>query len=727
MADEKKELILSVGFELDKAEERKLKANLDKATGEFKKQQREAKQLSQTLDELNRKRDQLDKKHTTRSQEIKSNAVNRESYKSEIDKVKELRKEVVSLTSELESMPDYSLFEADKGKIKALKDELQSMSKETPQYDMFKQQVEAVLADFEKRFELYIQKDKELEKKKQEYNNADRALVSHFNNENINTEDLKQLESELDKVNAEIEKTEKKLEDVNAKINTTAANVEVARAKLKKAHTPKIPKAIKSSANEMDRFGKRIKGLVKQAFIFGVIAKGLRTMVGYMGELLKSTPEYAEQLSQIKGNLMVTASSLWTALEPAISWLLSALNYLTQVLAVGISTMLGQTREEAIAAAKAFDDLTKATKKSTSSLDTLHKLGDSGIMASYEALENIDEDKWAELAGTFNTIKNIVGAIGIAMLLWKIPSAVSGFFSNLKSLGFKNGLTALALTLSVDLLWNGIKDLKDDNPDNDSTAALKNTAGGALAAATIAKAAGASAGTALGIALPIGTLTAAALDYYFSSERKEAAERIDDLWDEIDEKYEDREDNFLNNVDKFNEKAGTGLMEAAIGVANWASNAVDETISKKYSAFARGENGKIGSGSSADVVDKETAKELTQSNEELSDNIAEMTAAMVRLSRFTALSVPHIPKLATGTVIPPNNPYFAVVGDQRSGTNVEAPLETIVEAMRIALREQGNGRDITVIMEYDGREFGRAVYHANNEETQRVGVRLAKA
>ena len=100
---------------------------------------------------------------------------------------------------------------------------------------------------------------------------------------------------------------------------------------------------------------------------------------------------------------------------------------------------------------------------------------------------------------------------------------------------------------------------------------------------------------------------------------------------------------------------------------------------------------------------------------------------MERLNRFAPLSVPHIPKLATGTIIPPNNPYLAVVGDQRSGTNVEAPLETIVEAMRIALREQGSGRDITVVMEYDGREFGRAVYHANNEETQRVGVRLAKA
>lgn len=217
MADEKKELILSVGFDLDRAEERKLKANLDKATGELEKQQREAKQLSQTLDELNKKREQLDKKHIERSQEIKANNASRENYKAEIDRANELRKEVVKLTSELKSMPDYDLFEADKEKVKALKDELKSMSKDSPQYDVFKQQVEAVTADFEKKYELYIQKDMELEKKKQAYNEADRTIVSHFNSENINTGDLKQLESELDEVNTKIGETEKKLGDVNAK------------------------------------------------------------------------------------------------------------------------------------------------------------------------------------------------------------------------------------------------------------------------------------------------------------------------------------------------------------------------------------------------------------------------------------------------------------------------------------------------------------------------------
>lgn len=730
MADEKKELILSVGFDLDRAEERKLKANLDKATGELEKQQREAKQLSQTLDELNKKREQLDKKHTERSQEIKANNASRENYKAEIDRANELRKEVVKLTSELKSMPDYDLFEADKEKVKALKDELKSMSKDSPQYDVFKQQVEAVTADFEKKYELYIQKDMELEKKKQAYNKADRAIVSHFNSENINTGDLKQLESELDEVNAKIGETEKKLGDVNAKINVTTANVEVAREKLKKAH---IPKSIKESANGLDRFGKRIKGLVKQAFIFGVIAKGLRTMVGYMGELLKSTPEYAEQLSQIKGNLMVTASSLWTALEPAISWLLSALNYLTQVLAVGVSTMLGQTREEAIEAAKAFDRLTKSSKKSTASLDTLHKLGDSSIMSSYEALENIDEDKWAELAETFNFILRIVRSIGTALLIWKIASSVLGFFSDLKTLGFKNGMLALQLTLAADLIWDGIKDLTDGDTGNDLWGMLKTSIGAALAAAGIAGMIGISSSAALLITLPATFL----LSYILGWKNAKDNGMFDDIYEKRDESIEKINEKF-EKMKEENEDMSWLYDAGKTAAAASETYKSNQKINRRYTASLFGVNSsnlpfweafekyyEKDDGEAEGI--KDSNESLEETNGELSDNVAKMTAAMERLNRFAPLSVPHIPKLATGTIIPPNNPYLAVVGDQRSGTNVEAPLETIVEAMRIALREQGSGRDITVVMEYDGREFGRAVYHANNEETQRVGVRLAKA
>ena len=56
------------------------------------------------------------------------------------------------------------------------------------------------------------------------------------------------------------------------------------------------------------------------------------------------------------------------------------------------------------------------------------------------------------------------------------------------------------------------------------------------------------------------------------------------------------------------------------------------------------------------------------------------------------ISVPKIPFLAQGAVLPANKPFLAMVGDQRHGTNVEAPLSTIQEAVVLAMEDymQGN-------------------------------------
>ena len=84
-----------------------------------------------------------------------------------------------------------------------------------------------------------------------------------------------------------------------------------------------------------------------------------------------------------------------------------------------------------------------------------------------------------------------------------------------------------------------------------------------------------------------------------------------------------------------------------------------------------------------------------------------------------------IPRLAQGAVIPPNREFLAVLGDQRRGTNIEAPLQTIVDAFNIALSQNGGVSGNTeVILEIDGREFGRAVVEQGNKENRRIGTRL---
>ena len=60
-------------------------------------------------------------------------------------------------------------------------------------------------------------------------------------------------------------------------------------------------------------------------------------------------------------------------------------------------------------------------------------------------------------------------------------------------------------------------------------------------------------------------------------------------------------------------------------------------------------------------------------------------------SWIKTISVPQIPYLAQGAVIPPNREFLAVLGDQKHGTNIEAPLSTIQEAVALELNNQLQG------------------------------------
>ena len=63
-------------------------------------------------------------------------------------------------------------------------------------------------------------------------------------------------------------------------------------------------------------------------------------------------------------------------------------------------------------------------------------------------------------------------------------------------------------------------------------------------------------------------------------------------------------------------------------------------------------------------------------------------SGVVNIPAIPEIPKVEIPMLATGAVIPPNAPFMAVLGDQKSGTNIEAPLDTIKQAVREVI---GNG------------------------------------
>ncbi len=83
---------------------------------------------------------------------------------------------------------------------------------------------------------------------------------------------------------------------------------------------------------------------------------------------------------------------------------------------------------------------------------------------------------------------------------------------------------------------------------------------------------------------------------------------------------------------------------------------------------------------------------------------------------------PMIPRLATGAVIPPNQEFLAVLGDQKRGTNIEAPLETIVEAMMIALGKADIGGETVVRFEGNLAQLARVLNPVIQKEQRRASV-----
>ncbi len=91
------------------------------------------------------------------------------------------------------------------------------------------------------------------------------------------------------------------------------------------------------------------------------------------------------------------------------------------------------------------------------------------------------------------------------------------------------------------------------------------------------------------------------------------------------------------------------------------------------------------------------------------------------------LSAPQIPMLAQGAVLPANHPFLAMVGDQKNGTNIEAPLDTIKQALAEVLAQMPmQEREIVIKFAASGglEQLVRLLKPYIDKENHRVGTRL---
>lgn len=142
----------------------------------------------------------------------------------------------------------------------------------------------------------------------------------------------------------------------------------------------------------------------------------------------------------------------------------------------------------------------------------------------------------------------------------------------------------------------------------------------------------------------------------------------------------------------------SGLKSAWEAVKTWVANAVS-WFGKKF---------------------VEAQNSIAKSNSGRSGGFGTRSGGFGSPSRAPSISRVSAPALARGAVIPPNKEFLAVLGDQKSGTNIETPLATMVEAFKQAMAESGGGTT-TVVIQLDGKEIARSTVKNINNMTRAAG------
>lgn len=142
----------------------------------------------------------------------------------------------------------------------------------------------------------------------------------------------------------------------------------------------------------------------------------------------------------------------------------------------------------------------------------------------------------------------------------------------------------------------------------------------------------------------------------------------------------------------------SGLKAAWEAVKTWVANAVS-WFGKKF---------------------VEAQNSIAKSNSGRSGGFGTRSGGFGSPSRAPSISRVSAPALARGAVIPPNKEFLAVLGDQKSGTNIETPLATMVEAFKQAMAESGGGTT-TVVVQLDGKEIARSTVKNINNMTRAAG------
>lgn len=120
----------------------------------------------------------------------------------------------------------------------------------------------------------------------------------------------------------------------------------------------------------------------------------------------------------------------------------------------------------------------------------------------------------------------------------------------------------------------------------------------------------------------------------------------------------------------------------------------------------------------ADRVKQKIDEAMNKLKQALNDPALKITVPGAKAS----LNSSQIPQLAQGAVIPPNKEFLAVLGDQKSGANIETPLDTMVEAFKMAMADENSSRNNQpIVLQLNGRTVAEVVWNESEKRYKQSG------
>lgn len=487
----------------------------------------------------------------------------------------------------------------------------------------------------------------------------------------LQQENVRVLQTQWNDINNQVESYDRWLRNADDKLDGQRKKAVRLTGELEKASSAgaRLADSAESAEVRMTKLADRIGKLATRALVFTVISQGFRLMRDWLGEVIVKDDEATASIARLKGALLTMAQPLLEVVIPIFRVLVDLLTAVIGKIATFLSMLSGKTVQQTAKNAKALNSQASATEalgdaaeKASGQLagfDEINRLEDTSVSTSASSGQTVQNGEilpdfsWTE--GVSENMEKIAGyvlAIGAGLALWKIGSYFTGPLGAIvKTLGRLVAGVGL-VTLGITLLVEAFQDASENGWN------LQNTL--LAVAGIVATGLGLSILTGswipllvagiLGVLLAITTLTGeggALIDGFktmfggfadfvggvFSGDMERAAEGFKNIWRGAFNIIASILNGLLNLIEM-------GLNAIQIDVPDWVP-----FIGGRHFGFN--------------------------------------------------VDMPKIPYLAQGAVIPPNREFLAVLGDQHTGTNIEAPLETIKQALAEVMGQYGGG-DITI-------------------------------